>query len=99
MFIHLIPLEELKRHSVTYWRPGRDNDQPADIWVVLSAHESGYSTTVIEASAVEGGHSSPAAAEDVLALFLGRASESVHRARNSALEAQLHSLRPQSRSL
>ncbi|MDT5207815.1 MAG: hypothetical protein QOF67_230, partial [Mycobacterium sp.] len=25
MFFHLIPLADLKKHSVTYWRPGRDN--------------------------------------------------------------------------
>jgi hypothetical protein len=50
MFVHLIPLEELKRHSVTYWRPGRDNSASADTWVVLSERESGYETTVVDLS-------------------------------------------------
>jgi hypothetical protein len=69
MFIHLIPLEELKRHSVTYWRPGRDSYGTANAWVILAECESGYSTTVLDVSNVTGALPSPVAAEDVLALF------------------------------
>lgn len=64
MFIHLIPLEELKRYSVTYWRPGRDSRTSRDAWVVLSELESGYVTTVLDLPANAG-------VEDALALFRG----------------------------
>jgi hypothetical protein len=48
MFFHLIPLADLKKHSVTYWRPGRDNGSSADTWVVLAELESGYFATVLD---------------------------------------------------
>src|SRR5258705_260442 len=48
MFVHLIPLQELKRHSVTYWRPGRDNGASADTWVILAELESGFFATVLD---------------------------------------------------
>ena len=48
MFLHLIPLSDLKKHSVTYWRPGRDHDSSADTWVVLAEVESGYLATVLD---------------------------------------------------
>jgi len=48
MFFHLIPLADLKKHSVTYWRPGHDNGSSADTWVVLAELESGYSATVLD---------------------------------------------------
>jgi hypothetical protein len=48
MFFHLIPLQELKRYSVTYWRPGRDNGASADTWVVLAELESGFFATVLD---------------------------------------------------
>lgn len=50
MFVHMIPLRELKAHSVTYWQPGRDNSAQDDTWLVLSELESGYKATVIEIS-------------------------------------------------
>jgi hypothetical protein len=82
MFFHLIPLEDLKKHSVTYWRPGRDNGSSADTWVVLAELESGYLATVLDLPAENegGGHVAVARtqaeamrarrAEDALALFL-----------------------------
>jgi hypothetical protein len=80
MFFHLIPLTELKKHSVTYWRPGHDNGSSADTWVVLAELESGYSATVLDLPAEKevGGHVARAQAEamrsrraeDALALFL-----------------------------
>jgi hypothetical protein len=82
MFFHLIPLADLKKHSVTYWRPGRDNGSSADTWVVLAELESGYFATVLDLPAEDeaGGHVSVARtqaeamrsqrAEDALALFL-----------------------------
>jgi hypothetical protein len=79
MFFHVIPLEELKRHSVTYWRPGRDTRASTDTWIVLSEFESGYATTVIDLPAAD-----CVGAEDVLELYLQRVgAESVDRARNS----------------
>ena len=48
MFFHLIPLADLKKHSVTYWRPGRDNGSSADTWVVHAELESGYFATVLD---------------------------------------------------
>jgi hypothetical protein len=48
MFFHLIPLRDLKKHSVTYWRPGRDHGSSADTWVVLAELESGYFATVVD---------------------------------------------------
>jgi hypothetical protein len=48
MFFHLIPLQELKRHSVTYWRPGRDSGASADTWVILAELESGFVATVLD---------------------------------------------------
>src|SRR5258705_12069925 len=58
MFFHLIPLQELKRHSVTYWRPGRDNGASADTWVILAELESGFFATVLDLPAETdvGGH-------------------------------------------
>jgi hypothetical protein len=82
MFFHLIPLHDLKKHSVTYWRPGRDHDSSADTWVVLAEVESGYSATVLDLPteddtcarvAVTRGEAETMRsrqAEDVLALFL-----------------------------
>jgi hypothetical protein len=82
MFFHLIPLSDLKKHSVTYWRPGRDYGSSADTWVVLAEVESGYFATVLDLPAeIEvGGHVAVARAqaeamrsqraEDALALFL-----------------------------
>jgi hypothetical protein len=80
MFFHLIPLTDLKKHSVTYWRPGRDNSSSADTWVVLAELESGYFATVLDLPAENefGGHVARAQAEamrseraeDALALFL-----------------------------
>jgi hypothetical protein len=80
MFFHLIPLSDLKKHSVTYWRPGRDHGSSADTWVVLAEVESGYLATVLDLPAengVDGGHVARAQAEtlrsqraeDALALF------------------------------
>jgi hypothetical protein len=48
MFFHLIPLSDLKKHSVTYWRPGRDHGSSANTWVVLAEVESGYFATVLD---------------------------------------------------
>jgi hypothetical protein len=81
MFFHLIPLADLKKHSVTYWRPGRDNGSSADTWVVLAELESGYFATVLDLpieNEVAGDvtvRTQPEAmrsqrAEDALALFL-----------------------------
>jgi hypothetical protein len=82
MFFHLIPLSDLKKHSVTYWRPGRDYGSSADTWVVLAEVESGYFATVLDLPAENevGGHAAVARAqaeamrsqraEDALALFL-----------------------------
>jgi hypothetical protein len=82
MFFHLIPLHDLKKHSVTYWRPGRDHDSSADTWVVLAEHESGYFATVLDLPAesdIGGGVAVTRGqaetmrsrrAEDALALFL-----------------------------
>jgi hypothetical protein len=82
MFFHLIPLTDLKKHSVTYWRPGRDNDSSADTWVVLAENESGYFATVLDLPTENevGGHVAvlraqaeamrSRRAEDALALFL-----------------------------
>jgi hypothetical protein len=82
MFFHLIPLSDLKEHSVTYWRPGRDYGSSADTWVVLAEVESGYFATVLDLPAENevGGHVAVARAraeamrsqraEDALALFL-----------------------------
>jgi len=82
MFFHLIPLSDLKKHSVTYWRPGRDHGSSADTWVVLAEVESGYFATVLDLPTENevGGHVALARAqaeamrsqraEDALALFL-----------------------------
>ena len=83
MFFHLIPLADLKKHSVTYWRPGRDHDSSADTWVVLAELESGYLATVLDLPAendIGGGGGAVTRgqaetmrsrrAEDALALFL-----------------------------
>ena len=82
MFLHLIPLSDLKKHSVTYWRPGRDHDSSADTWVVLAEVESGYLATVLDLPAEDDtcGHVAVTRgqaeamrsrrAEDALALFL-----------------------------
>jgi hypothetical protein len=82
MFFHLIPLSDLKKHSVTYWRPGRDYGSSADTWVVLAEVESGYFATVLDLPSENevGGHVAVARAqaeamrseraEDALALFL-----------------------------
>jgi hypothetical protein len=82
MFFHLIPLHDLKKHSVTYWRPGRDHDSSADTWVVLAEVESGYFATVLDLPAedeiggpvvVTRGQAETMRsrrAEDALALFL-----------------------------
>jgi hypothetical protein len=70
MYFHLIPLEELKRHSVTYWRPGRDHSPSAESWVVLAELESGYITTVLDLPADATATVRDLRAEDVLALFL-----------------------------
>ena len=48
MYFHLIPLQDLKRHSVTYWRPGRDFDVSPDTWVVIAERGSSLSATVLE---------------------------------------------------
>jgi len=68
MFFHLIPLQELKRHSVTYWRPGRDHNISTDTWVVLAETESGYVTTVLDVP--KGGDAGSPQADDVLTAFL-----------------------------
>jgi hypothetical protein len=82
MFFHLIPLTDLKKHSVTYWRPGRDHDSSADTWVVLAEVESGYFATVLDLPAEDDTRDRIAVtrgqaetmrsrrAEDALALFL-----------------------------
>jgi hypothetical protein len=82
MFFHLIPLQDLKKHSVTYWRPGRDYDSSADTWVVLAEVESGYFATVLDLPAEDDTRDRIAVtrgqaetmrsrrAEDALALFL-----------------------------
>jgi hypothetical protein len=82
MFVHLIPLQDLKKHSVTYWRPGRDNGSSADTWVVLAELESGYVATVLDLPVENDGGGRVAVArgqaeamrsqraEDALALFL-----------------------------
>jgi hypothetical protein len=82
MFFHLIPLHDLKKHSVTYWRPGRDYSSSADTWVVLAEIESGYFATVLDLPAEDDIAGRIAVthrqsetmrsqrAEDVLALFL-----------------------------
>ena len=82
MFFHLIPLHELKKQSVTYWRPGRDYSSSADTWVVLAELESGYFATVLDLpaeddtcgrNAVTRGQAETTRsrrAEDALALFL-----------------------------
>jgi hypothetical protein len=82
MFFHLIPLQELKKHSVTYWRPGRDNCASTDTWVILTELESGFFATVLDlpAEADAGGQTARAnlsadttrsqQAEEVLTLFL-----------------------------
>ena len=48
MFYHLIPLAELKRSAVTYWRPGRDVPASADAWVLLLELESGCAATIVD---------------------------------------------------
>ena len=48
MFYHLIPLAELKRSAVTYWRPGRDVPASADAWVLLLEFESGCAATILD---------------------------------------------------
>jgi hypothetical protein len=82
MFFHLIPLTDLKKHSVTYWRPGRNHDSSADTWVVLAEVESGYFATVLDLPAEDDTRDRIAVtrgqaetmrsrrAEDALALFL-----------------------------
>jgi hypothetical protein len=82
MFFHLIPLHDLKKHSVTYWRPGRDYSSSADTWVVLAEVESGYFATVLDLPAENDTYGRNAVtrgqaeamrsrrAEDALALFL-----------------------------
>lgn len=47
MFYHLIPLAELKRSAVTYWRPGRDIPASDDAWVLLLELESGCAATIV----------------------------------------------------
>lgn len=51
MYFHLIPLQELKRHSVTYWQPGRDRDVNDDTWVVIAERGSGLVATILDAPA------------------------------------------------
>lgn len=48
MFYHLIPLAEIKRSAVTYWRPGRDNPASADSCVLLVELESGCAATIVD---------------------------------------------------
>jgi hypothetical protein len=50
MFSNLIPLDELKQRSVTYWLPpgGRGNGVGADTWVKLAELETGYATTILD---------------------------------------------------
>ena len=48
MFYHLIPLAEIKRSAVTYWRPGRDIPASADAWVLLFELESGCAATIVD---------------------------------------------------
>lgn len=48
MFYHLVPLAEIKRSAVTYWRPGRDIPASADSWVLLVELESGCAATVVD---------------------------------------------------
>ena len=56
MYSHLIPLEELKRHSAMYWLPpgGSYNGVVADTWVILADLEAGYVTTVLDLLAQAG---------------------------------------------
>jgi hypothetical protein len=89
MFFHLIPLSDLKKHSVTYWRPGRDFGSSADTWVVLAEVESGYLATVLDLPVEnEVDRHVPRAqaetmrsqrAEDALALFLRDRGEQLQR--------------------
>jgi len=48
MFYHLVPLADLKRSAVTYWRPGRDASASADAWVLLFELESGCAATIVD---------------------------------------------------
>lgn len=48
MFYHLIPLAEVKRSAVTYWRPGRDAPASTDAWVLLFELESGCAATIVD---------------------------------------------------
>jgi len=69
MFFHLIPLEELKRHSVTYWRPGRDNCTSDKTWVVLCERQNGYEATIVDLPEDSRRNVDP---EDVMDSFLRR---------------------------
>ena len=51
MFYHLVPLADLKRSAVTYWRPGRDTPASADAWVLLFELESGCAATIVDIAA------------------------------------------------
>jgi len=48
MFYHLIPLAEVKRSAVTFWRPGRDMPASADSWVLLLELETGCAATIVD---------------------------------------------------
>jgi len=48
MFYHLIPLAEIKRSAVTYWRPGRDIPASDNAWVLLLESESGCAATIVD---------------------------------------------------
>jgi hypothetical protein len=48
MFYHLIPLADVRRSAVTYWRPGRDAPPSADAWVLLFELESGCAATIVD---------------------------------------------------
>lgn len=48
MFYHVVPLADLKRSAVTYWRPGRDIPASADAWVLLFELESGCAATIVD---------------------------------------------------
>jgi len=48
MFYHLIPLAEIKRSAVTYWRPGRDIPASTDSWLLLVELESGCAASIVD---------------------------------------------------
>ena len=48
MFYHLIPLAEVKRSAVTYWRPGRDTPASDNAWVLLLESDSGCAASIVD---------------------------------------------------